>query len=293
MFIKKINTNLVLYNLITSQEDLNFLTAELSLSKLLAIDTEFRRTTKDNMKLALLQINDGHEIYLLDCVALESTSDILKIFEDKQVVKIFHSCREDIEALHSWTKGGILNIFDTQIANAFLGNELSISYQSLVKDAFGINLKKNETRSNWISRPLSSSQLNYAAMDVEFLMEIYDEQVINLKNSKKILWAREEVDILINNVMSSINLETEEDNFSIPLSKSDQNLFLEDFNKVIEQIAQQNNINKTLLFSKKNQRDFLRDYFSIGIDKAMAIRGKWRTDLILEPSLELFSNIKT
>ena len=109
-----------MFNLITSEEDLILLGKELSCRKNIAIDTEFRRTTKDNMKLSLVQINDSEEIYIIDCIALESNEEISKIFEDKNINKIIHSCREDIEALYSWTHKNIHNIFDTQIANAFL-----------------------------------------------------------------------------------------------------------------------------------------------------------------------------
>ena len=56
-----------MFTLIETSEDLMFLNKELLQCPYVAIDTEFRRTTKDNMKLALMQVNDSNEIYLIDC----------------------------------------------------------------------------------------------------------------------------------------------------------------------------------------------------------------------------------
>ena len=84
---------------------------------------------------------------------------IIAIFCFRAVTKILHSCKEDIETIYSWTGKAMVNIFDTQIANALLHGDYSIGYQQLVKDYLDLDLEKNETRSNWIKRPLTNSQL--------------------------------------------------------------------------------------------------------------------------------------
>ena len=280
-----------MFNLITSDQDLSFLAKELTSSKVIAVDTEFRRTSKDNMKLALIQINDNHEIYIIDCIATESCSELLKVFEDSNIVKIFHSCREDIEALYSWTNGKITNIHDTQLANAFLGNELSISYQGIVKEKFGIELKKGETRSNWIRRPLRESQLDYAALDVEYLLDIYEAQKIELLAAGKDSWLKEEAELMVRNFFSSLVDNSEDDQVQFPISKSHQNLILSDFDKIIEKAAHHYSINKALLFSRKNQKDLLRDFFYKDLNQAMILRGEWRRQLIFDEIRELFLKI--
>ena len=50
-----------MFHLIESKEDLNFLSGELSERGCLAIDTEFKRTSKDNLQLSLIQISDSEE----------------------------------------------------------------------------------------------------------------------------------------------------------------------------------------------------------------------------------------
>ena len=148
-----------MFTIIDSIQDLAFLNKELLEKPYLGVDTEFRRTTKDNMKLALLQINDGEEIYLIDTIEIQDPLDHVSFLFSDTVVKIFHSCKEDLEAIFSWTKKEMMNIFDTQLANSFLEDEYSVSYQSLVKKKLDIDLEKKETRSNWLRRPLSDFQL--------------------------------------------------------------------------------------------------------------------------------------
>ena len=60
------------FNQIITNEDLEFLNQELLLKPYVGIDTEFRRTSKDNMRLALLQLNDGEEFYLIDTTAINN-----------------------------------------------------------------------------------------------------------------------------------------------------------------------------------------------------------------------------
>ena len=92
-----------MFTLIDSIHNLAYLNEELSQKPYLGVDTEFRRTTKDNMKLALLQVNDAEEIYLVDTVLIEDPKEHASFLFSDSVTKIFHSCKEDIEANNAWT----------------------------------------------------------------------------------------------------------------------------------------------------------------------------------------------
>ena len=70
---------------------------------------------------------------------------------------------------------GPANLFDTQIAAAMAGLGFGLSYQKLVAALLGVDLPKAETRSDWLARPLSPSQLDYAAQDVEHLPTIHHQ----------------------------------------------------------------------------------------------------------------------
>ena len=99
-----------MFTLIDTLEDLAFLNKELQQKDYIGVDTEFRRTTKTNMKLALLQINDGEEIYLIDTLSIIDPLEHASFLHKSSVTKILHSCKEDLEAIYSWTNQLMNNI---------------------------------------------------------------------------------------------------------------------------------------------------------------------------------------
>jgi ribonuclease D len=276
-----------LFTLIDSLEDLAFLNKELLQKDFVGVDTEFRRTTKDNMRLALLQINDGEEIYLVDPIYIEDPQDQCDFLFSDSVTKIFHSCKEDIEAIYAWTGGVMLGLFDTQLANAFLDGHYSIGYQGLVEEKLGITVDKGETRSNWIRRPLSDSQLNYAASDVEFLINLYSEQKSSLVKSNKFHWHNEELDSLSTRIFSPI-IYPEDASFG--LTKTEEKNILNKFNETVINIAEIEQINPTLFFSKKSQKDFLKLTLNNGFLEACESLTNWRRQLIIDPLKDLLKN---
>ena len=273
-----------MYTLVESLEDLSFLNQELMLKPHLAVDTEFRRTHKNNMKLALLQINDGEETFLVDTLAINDPKDYVSFLFTDKVTKIFHSCKEDLEAIYTWTKNEMKGIFDTQLANSFLDKDYSISYQKLVENELGIFLEKKETRSNWLRRPLTDSQLKYASLDVEYLIHLYYAQIKELSQSSKLDWLSEDIEMVIKNTFKS---QYDEIEFSQTISKSEENLILDKFNKKVQEISLNEKINSTLFFSKKAQKDFLRHVLIEGLDAACDNITNWRSNLIKPEILEI------
>ena len=262
---------------------MTYLNKELSDKAYLGVDTEFRRTTKDNMKLALLQVNDGDEIYLIDTILIDDPGPNADFLFSPSVTKIFHSCKEDLEAIFAWTKKELVNIFDTQVANSLLDGDFSIGYQGLVEQEIGIILNKDETRSNWIRRPLSDAQLKYAALDVEYLIYIYEAQKEKLKNSNKLEWHDQEIKRLIEvtfNPLFNSDLERR-------ITKAEETDLLIRLNKIVERISKREKIHPTLFFSKKAQKDFLRLVFKDGLESACNKITPWRRELIKEDILDL------
>lgn len=273
-----------MFTFIDSLDDLDFLNNELIKKPYVGVDTEFRRTNKNNMKLGLLQVNDEEETYLIDTILIDNPENSASFLFSESVTKIFHSCKEDLEAIYSWTRKEMINIFDTQLANSFLENDYSISYQSLVQNKLGIALEKSETRSNWVRRPLSDSQLKYAALDVEYLIPLYLEQKSELYNSNKIDWLNEDIERLIR---LTFNPNQNFSEINRILSRTQETELLIRFNDVIERISTNKNINATLLFSKKTQKDFLRLVIDRGIDYACDQITVWRKNLLKEELLDL------
>ncbi len=236
------------------------------------------------MQLALLQVNDDEETFLIDTLAIDNPKESASFLFADTVLKIFHSCKEDVEAIYAWTNQEMVNIFDTQIANAFLDSDFSISYQSLVEKELGINLDKKETRSNWMRRPLSESQLKYAALDVEYLIHLYRLQKQQLSNTSKLSWHDQDVKRLLEMTFIERTNYVELDR---TISKVQEAEMLSRFSKVVEEISRREKINPTLFFSKKSQKDFLRLVLKVGLDSACKEITLWRSELIKDKMLNI------
>ena len=170
----------------------------------------------------------------------------------------------------------MVNIFDTQIAEALLGGEYSVGYQGLVEKKLGIQVDKGETRSNWLRRPLTDSQLKYAASDVEFLIDLYLDQNHMLVKTDKSDWMDEE----ILDILSKIFEIKDEEIKSSSLSNKEEINLLYKFNDVILCVADREKINPTFLFSKKNQKDFIRSVSEYGIETSLKSLTRWRSNLL-------------
>jgi len=276
------------FTLIETYEDLNFLNKELLDCSCLGVDTEFRRTTKDNMKLALLQVNNSSEIFLIDCIKIKEPKEICSFLFSPNTKKIFHSCREDIEAIFSWTKQRVSNIYDTQIANSLLGGTYSISYQALVKEKIGLELSKGETRTNWLRRPLTEAQLNYASSDVYYLLDLYRLQMEDFSMTNKLEWLEEE-----SNKCSVLDSCVElPKNRLYNIQKKEEKEILIEFNEIVNRISRIEGINPTLFFSKQNQKILVLNTLYFGIEGALQSITNWRRTLIKENFSTLMQNFE-
>ena len=103
------------------------------------------------------------------------------MLESENILKIFHSVRSDSTVLSKCLGVYTQNTFDIQIADKYLSSGNIKSYGKIVKNNLGIDIDKSQTNSNWLRRPLTESQIQYAANDVNFLIEISKIQMKKLK----------------------------------------------------------------------------------------------------------------
>ena len=158
----------------------------------IALDTEFIRTDTFYPKPALLQIYDGHQVYLIDPLAISDFTPLKYLFNDTSTIKVMHSCSEDMEVFARLLQCYPQPLVDTQIAASLVGMDFSISYQRLVETVLDKQLDKGETRSDWLRRPLSDKQLSYAADDVLWLLDIFDYLQQRLTALGRYSWLQEE-----------------------------------------------------------------------------------------------------
>ena len=151
---------------------LNMLCEQWMHEEFLAVDTEFERTNTFYARIGLLQIADSECCYLVDPLTIDDWSAFKRLLRTPTCTLVMHSCSEDLSLLQTFLGCLPVSLFDTQLAAAFLGMGFSISYQGMVEQLLGIEVAKDETRSDWIKRPLSEKQIQYAAIDVRYLLQI-------------------------------------------------------------------------------------------------------------------------
>lgn len=173
---------------VTDTAELERLCARWSQQGAVAVDTEFMRTSTFFPIAALFQVGDGQGCYLLDPLAIDDFSAFAALMTNPRVTKVFHSCSEDLEVFQAFLGLTPTPVFDTQLAAAVAGKGFSLGYARLVEVMLNIAVPKSETRSDWLQRPLSLPQLQYAALDVAYLLVVYGMLLKDLRSSGRLAW---------------------------------------------------------------------------------------------------------
>ncbi|MBJ6110128.1 HRDC domain-containing protein [Hymenobacter sp. BT523] len=164
----------------------------------IGIDLEF-----DDMRhrygrhLALIQVFDGQQVYLIDPLLLSDMAaglePLFAVLRNPAVAKVFHSCKSDILLLDELFSVNCRNIVDTSVQFTLLAAEdNNISLGRLIQAELGFEVDKGEQKSNWLKRPLSEAQKEYAANDVLYLFELTDRLSARLEELGRTDWAAQE-----------------------------------------------------------------------------------------------------
>jgi ribonuclease D len=169
----------------------------------IGLDTEFVRERTWWPQLALVQVSlDDGGILLADAQAPGIPEALAPVLADTSVLKVMHSASEDLVALKHACGVVPTPLFDTQVAAALAGIGAGVGYQRLVQDRLGVALPKGETRSDWMRRPLSPAQLEYAADDVLHLFALQDDLEARLAALGRLDWLREDCARMVANAAS-------------------------------------------------------------------------------------------
>jgi len=164
-----------------------------------AMDTEFLREKTYYPKFCLLQIATLDWVACIDPIALEGQMDeLFSIINDPAIVKVLHSCRQDVEIFYQLSGKLPAPVYDTQLAAPLLGYQENPGYAMLVSGFLNINLSKTHTRTDWSQRPLSEEQVQYAADDVIYLAKIYCMMQEKLKALGREQWLNEDFAQILN-----------------------------------------------------------------------------------------------
>ncbi len=172
------------YQMITDNAALAAFCEQANQQPALAVDTEFVRVSSLLPKLGLIQLYDGVQVVLVDPLTITDWQPLHQLFANPAVLKLLHSCTEDLEALASVGLTTLTPLFDTQLAAELIGWGGSMGYAKLVEQMSGQQLDKSESRTDWLARPLAQTQLEYAANDVRYLLPLLAPLTAHLQQAQ-------------------------------------------------------------------------------------------------------------
>jgi len=177
-------------------------------AEFVCIDTEFVREKTYYPTLGLVQIAYRGDVFAIDPVEnnidLEPLNELLA---NEKIIKIFHACSQDLEIFYNLFNNTPKNMFDTQVGAKMLGFGESISYGRLVEHYLRKKLDKSHRYTDWTKRPLEKEQLDYAALDVVYLMDIFEQMRKELNKQGRYDWAAEESVKLLDENIYRVDIE--------------------------------------------------------------------------------------
>jgi ribonuclease D len=153
-----------------------------------ALDTEFHRERTYFPKLALVQIASPGSLVLIDPRAVDIRA-LAPLF-DSEVLAVLHAAQQDLDVLTHAVGAVPRRLWDTQLAAGFLGYGTP-SLVALLQGELGISPAKGDRLTDWLRRPLTQAQLQYAASDVAFLLEVHDRLMMQLGDLGRAEWVED------------------------------------------------------------------------------------------------------
>ena len=164
-----------------------------------ALDTEFHRERTYFPKLALLQIAGAGEIVLIDPLACD-LSPLRDLFQT-DALAVLHAAQQDLDVLTHAVQAVPKRLYDTQLAAGFLGYSTP-SLVSLLQSELKVTAAKGDRLTDWLRRPLTADQCEYAAADVAHLLQLHDRLTKQLAELGRTSWADDACDDLLRKPVS-------------------------------------------------------------------------------------------
>lgn len=166
-----------------------------------AVDAERASGFKYSQRAYLIQIHRlGTPIYLIDPAAIspdaapEAFAALAEVMATAEW--ILHAASQDIPCLREL---GInpLSVFDTELGSR-IGGLPRVGLGAVTEHLLGVKLAKEHSAVDWSIRPLKEDWLNYAALDVDVLLELREALHAHLTEQSKLDWALAEFAHVVN-----------------------------------------------------------------------------------------------
>lgn len=174
-----------------------------------ALDTEFISEGAYSPQLALVQVATPEWIALIDpLVDGRPDQPIWDAVADPSITTVVHAHDQESRFCYERTGSAPQNLFDAQLAAAFSGYRFPISYGALLDEELGVRAAASQSRTDWTRRPLSGSQLRYAADDVRWLLPLHQRLSERLADDERAGWLREETQLRVASLDAAAAAET-------------------------------------------------------------------------------------
>jgi len=162
-----------------------------------AVDAERAQSFRYSSKAYLIQVRqDGIGTRLLDPIALAGAEPLADLSQLSAALSncewVIHAASQDLSCLAE-VRLVPQRLFDTELAGRLLGLD-RVSLSAMLTRYLGIELAKAHSADDWSRRPLPASWLNYAALDVDYLLDLHRAVTADLEAAGKAAWARQEFD---------------------------------------------------------------------------------------------------
>jgi ribonuclease D len=163
----------------------------------ITVDTEFLRETTYYPKLCLIQVAGETSAALIDPLAEGlDLGPFYALMTDRNVLKVFHAARQDIEIFVNEADLVPSPVFDTQIAAMVCGFGDQVGYEAIVRKLASAQIDKSAQFTDWSRRPLSQRQMAYALSDVTHLRTVYQKLKAEIDKEGRADWLSEDLDDL-------------------------------------------------------------------------------------------------
>ncbi|MBW1842203.1 MAG: ribonuclease D, partial [Deltaproteobacteria bacterium] len=185
------------YEIIDTRSGLKAAVAFLEKEDTVAVDLEADSMYHFQEKVCLIQMATKRESLVIDPLQVKDLSPLKSLFSRQDIRKVFHGADYDIRSLYRDFKIAVNNLFDTELACRFLGIR-ETGLEAVLKTNFNINLNKKYQKKDWSKRPLPREMMDYAAIDVKYLLPLYEILKKELDRNGRLPWLHEEFEYLSN-----------------------------------------------------------------------------------------------
>ena len=183
------------YQIVDTAAGLEKAVSALEQEKVIAVDMEADSMYHFQEKVCLVQMATEKSTIVVDPLQVKNLSSLKPLFSNPDIKKIFHGADYDVRSFYRDFKIEINNLFDTEVACRFLGNE-GTGLEAVLKKYLDISLNKKYQKKDWSKRPLPQEMIDYAARDVIYLFALAEICEKELEKKGRLAWVLEECDSL-------------------------------------------------------------------------------------------------